>query len=152
MKLIAQDLDHLLARFLSCITSPLLDRAGGFCLGQLQTLKEKLSHLLKCILHFCAGRFGIQLPCELPEALIFPFVGCFDQAKKTHLVLYCSVIQTAHNHVWLVLSDFSVELEEVSNPLSHLSNVKGRIGKPRLTMLGSRHTQFAIPGLHKDLS
>src|SRR5712692_7031300 len=131
MELITQDLDQPLAGFLPCITPSLLDLVGGFCLWQLQSLQQHLPYLLKCILHFCAGRLRIQLLCEFPEALAIPLVGRFDQAKKTDLILDRAMVEMTDNHIWLVLADFCIELEEVSNSLSHFSDVKGRIGKQR---------------------
>src|SRR6266481_10138966 len=130
MELVAQDLDHLLARFLSSVTSALLDLAGGFCLWQLRSLQQHLPHLLKCVLHFCAGRSGIEVLREFPEVFAFPLTGSFDKAKKTHLILYRAMVETAYHHIWLVLRNFSSELEEVSNPLSHFGDSKGGIGKP----------------------
>src|SRR6266568_3132262 len=152
MELVGQHLDHLLARFLSCLTSPLLNLAGLFDLWQPHSLQEQLLHLLKCILHFCASRFGIQLLSEFPEALAVPLVGRLDQAKKTHLVLDRAMIETAHHHVWLALLNFGIELEEVINPPSHFNNVKGGIGKLRLTMRSARCAQFSLSRLQKDFS
>src|SRR5260370_33494417 len=152
MELVAQDLDHLLARFLSCVTSALLDVAGGSCLWQLRSLQQPLPHLLKCVLHFCAGRSGIQVLCEFPEALAFPLIGGFDQAQKTHLILYRAMVETTYHHIWLVLRNFSIELEEVSNPLSHFSDSKGRIRKPWLSMRSACRAQIPISRLHKYFS
>src|SRR5258708_3372958 len=150
MELVAQDRDHLLARFLSCVTSALLDFAGGRCLWQLRSLQQQLPHLLKCVLHFCAGRSGIQVLREFPEALAFPLIGSFDQAQKTHLILYRAMVETAYHHIWLVIRNFSIELEEVSNPLSHFSDSKGRIRKPCLTLRSACGAQFSVSRLHQD--
>ena len=71
---------------------------------------------------------------EFPEALAVLLVGRFDQAKETDLILYRSLVEAAYYDIWLVLDDFGSELEEVSNPLPHFSDVKSGIRKPRLTM------------------
>src|SRR5215472_6268741 len=151
MKLLAQDLNHLLAGFLQGKAPPLLDLADGFCLWQLQSLQQDLPHLFKCILHFCAGRWRIQLLRQFPEALAVLLVRRFDQAKKTYLILNRSLVEATDHHIWLALVDLCIELEEGSNPLPHFSNVKSRIEKPRLAMRSACCAEFSLPRLHQDL-
>src|SRR5258706_2500106 len=151
MELIAQDFDHLLARFSPCIAPPLLDLVGSLCTWRLQSMQQHLPHLLKRILHLCPGWWGIELLSEFPEALTCPLVGYFDQAKKTYFILYRAAIETAYYHIWLALGNFGIELEEVSKPPAHFGNVEGGIGKPWLTARGACRAQFAVSGLHEDL-
>src|SRR5260370_419810 len=109
-----------------------------------------------------ASHVGIKgdLPAGIParlqhcleEPFAFPLMGRFDQSKKTHLILYRAMVETAYHHIWLVLRNFSIELEEVSNPLSHFGDSKGRIRKPWLSMRSACRAQLPISRLHKYFS
>ena len=89
---------------------------------------------------------------KLPVGVAISFVGCFYHTDITQFVCYCSMIETAHNCVWLLLSNLFVEQQKAINAATYLLNIESRVLEAWFALFGESKCQFALACLRQQLS